>query len=311
MATATEKQNATRKSIRQPLIVAAIGVGLCAAAFMLCGLIVYWNSAKLINFLAAWIPFAFSVLFAFVPSAKEMKHEWTKWVWRSGVVVIGFAWSVMLWHQQDLIDQSSTNQISSAVGAAVQQANEHSDGKFGEAKRQIDELGSGLHKDIAQGLSQAEKDLGASIGKVGKPDPPEKAKLVFSLWSNNASYSNFPIESENLSPDANGIYHIQFVVKNDSSVAAQGIEVWVAICDSCEFAGEQKGFDHFAGMGERERHRSIPSMNSGTNLLEGNELTVRPKLGPRQPFAVSFRSACNTCGPEVDRSRQFWIHPMP
>jgi len=117
-------------SLRRPLMVAGAGFGLCACAYLVCGLFLYWNSPELINFLAAWIPFVLSVLFAFVPAGKEMKHEWMKWSWRGGVVAIGFFWSVMLWHQQDLNSQTSAAQTQGALGSAVSQANSHADQQF-------------------------------------------------------------------------------------------------------------------------------------------------------------------------------------
>ena len=67
-----------RMSLRTPLVVGGVGLGMCACAYLGFGLYIYWDSSKLIKFLAAWIPFVLSILFAFVPSGKEMKREWIK-----------------------------------------------------------------------------------------------------------------------------------------------------------------------------------------------------------------------------------------
>ena len=172
-------------SVRRPIWIALTGFAACALSFLLFGLYLYWNSPKLINFLAAWIPFVLSILFAFVPSVKEMKHAWIKWTWRSGVLAVGFFWSVMLWHQQDLTDQANSKQTQEAIQTAVTDANRHADEKIGGVQHQVETLGTNLGettKEISSQLGKTETDLTNTIGKVGKPEPPEPAKLEFSLW---------------------------------------------------------------------------------------------------------------------------------
>ena len=66
--------NGKRMSIRTPLVIGGAGIAACGIAFLSFGLYILWDSPRLINFLAAWIPFVLSILFAFVPSGKEMKH---------------------------------------------------------------------------------------------------------------------------------------------------------------------------------------------------------------------------------------------
>lgn len=292
-------------SYRLPVILGVIGAALCALCFMAYGLYAYWHSTKLINFLAAWIPFVLSVLFAFVPSAKEMKHEWIKWTWRTSVVIVGFVWSVMLWHQQDLADRANTAQtqvaIQTAVNSAVNEANQHSDQKFQNVESDL----KGFSKTFDTALKNATGDIDTNLGKVGKPEPPERSKLVFSLWRDGLTPNDFPLESEILSPEKDGSYHIAFLIKNDSAVLARGVEEWVDICDQCTFTDEPKGFDRPQGMRNSERHRSIPGLNPGVSILEGNEfnVTVPSWIGR---FPVVFKATCNTCG-AVTTSKLLWI----
>lgn len=301
-----ERVRKARLSLRLPLVVGGIGFALCALAFMALGIYVYWDSPKIIGFLAAWIPFAFSILIAFFPSTKEMKHPWLQWTWRATVVVLGFGGSAMFWHQEELSDRENAAQTQSAVNKAVSQANEHSDKKFNEMQGKVTDLGNSLTKSFSDQMGKTETDLTSSIGKVGKPDPPERPRFTFSLWEENVK--TFPLESEVLSPDVDGSYHISFAVRNDSAVQAQGIEEWVHICDLCAFAVDPPGFDRPKGMDERERHRSIPGMNGGVTLVEGNEIRVKaPNLSR---FSMIFKVTCGTCG-EVEATKEYWIVQKP
>src|SRR5690349_4513203 len=59
-----------------------------------------WNDPNIVNFLIAWIPFALSILMAFIPDSRlSMK---TRVAWRGSVIGCGLAYSVLLWHQQAL-----------------------------------------------------------------------------------------------------------------------------------------------------------------------------------------------------------------
>src|SRR5216684_8879088 len=76
-----------RMSYRTALYVAGTSVATCAILWLSWGIYLYWNDLKLVNFLAAWIPFVLSLLLAFVP-----EHEMTpvkKFFWRSSVIGIG------------------------------------------------------------------------------------------------------------------------------------------------------------------------------------------------------------------------------
>ena len=293
-----------RMSYRPALLCAAAGLTLCVSCWLAWGIRTYWDSPHLINFLASWIPLVFSILFAFVPSGREMKHEWVKWTWRTGVIAVGLFCSVLLWHQQAVNDEASTLQINHAVSTAVSSANSHTDQKFSGVATQVDSVQQKI-QDIGKELEQDANNIDANIGKVGKPAPAVRPKLDFSLWNEESSQNIFPEQSEALAPDALGNYDITFAIRNDSSVAAQGIEEWVHICDGCMFVGEPKGFDRPQGMSDKERHRSIPGMNPGVTIIEGNKFKVRPPPNSAR-FALVFKSTCGTCG-GVTTTKEFWI----
>jgi len=305
-----------QKRILRIVITAMVAIGLCPL------LVHYarkfgpgiWGNVHLFDYVVNLIPTVLSILFAFVID-KDLEAHMKK-RWRASIILCGFLWSVALWHQQSLTNKQSANQINEAINKAVSYANGHSDQKFAAVDGKVDGIGQSLEatdKSLASDIQSLSTDiqktsdrLDTSIGKVGKPAPPKVPNLVFSLWEDGMT--NFPLDSETLSPDANGNYHIAFLIKNDSSVDAQGIEEWVRICDECSFATEPKGFEKLKGMDDRERHRIILSMNPGVSLLEGNEIEVKPPFshpdGGR--FSVVFKSTCNTCG-SVSVSKQFWI----
>jgi hypothetical protein len=88
----------------------------------------WWSDPTIINFLAAWIPFVISIFIAFVP-----EHEMTsrqKWIWRSGGIIIGFIWSVVLWHQQVIVGLEAKRDQTEIVTKAVTQSNQHADEKI-------------------------------------------------------------------------------------------------------------------------------------------------------------------------------------
>jgi hypothetical protein len=289
-------------SVRRPLGIALAGFAACALSFFACGLYLYWNSPRLINFLAAWIPFVLSVLFAFVPSGREMKHPWIKWGWRSGVVIIGFCWSVMLWHQQDLTDKANAKQIQDAVQKSVTDANNHSDEKIGGVQKQVETVGKSLEEtktEISAQLGKTETSITNSIGKVGKPDAPEPAKLQFSLWKEYLPDSDFPFDKEIVYQQDDGTVSVDYFFKNVSASAADSIDIWVHICAKCSFAKEPEGFEKPAGIGDQSRHRNFPSLNPGVSFQKS---TVVFKVD-RQVFSrgvarvgLAFSYSCKNCG---------------
>lgn len=282
-------------SLRVSLVVGVTGFTACACAFFALGLYIYWDSPRLINFLAAWIPFILSVLFAFVPSGKEMKHQWIKWTWRGGVLVVGFFWSIMLWHQQDLSDRASAAQTKNALGSAVSQANDHADQQFKKVQDQVSDVKNNLkttENNIATKLDQSTSTLNAGLGKVGKPEPAEPAKLTFSLWDTTAS-ADKPVLSKIVQPDKDGNFPVEFSFLNGSESTAEAIDIWIRVCDECSFSKEPDGFEKPAGIDEHLRHRVIGSLNPSVNFEKMTILVKSPLLGH---FQIGFKYACKTCG---------------
>src|SRR5580698_5368595 len=76
----------------------------------------YWNNEQLIDFWTAWIPFAISILLAFIPD-QQMKTK-TRSVWRVLVIAFGFFYSVLLWHQQTLTAKSANAAQQQILNAA-------------------------------------------------------------------------------------------------------------------------------------------------------------------------------------------------
>jgi hypothetical protein len=290
-----------RLSLRIPLVVGGTGFAACALAFLGIGLHIFWNSPRLINFLAAWIPFILSILFAFVPSGKEMKHQWIKWTWRGGVVVVGFFWSVMLWHQQDLSDQANAAQTKGALGSAVSQADDHADKQFKRVQDQVSDVKNDLkttEDDITTRLDQSTSSINAGLGKVGKPDPPELAKLVFSLWKEPLKVADFPILSTPIQQQDDQTIQADYYFRNVSNASADTIDVWIHICSICSFAKEPEGFDKPVGIDEQTRHRQFGFLNGGVAFQKS---TVLFKLNSQMPptgmtVGLSFSYSCKTCG---------------
>jgi hypothetical protein len=150
-----------------------------------------WGDLHVVNFIVAAIPTILSILFAFIID-KDLGRR-MRYGWRLSIIGVGMLYSLFLWHQLDLTDRANAKQTQDAIGSAVQQANAHSDQKFREIQGKVDGLGNSLNQtatEIGKQLNQTEVDLDSNIGKVGKPAPPAAAKLVFSLWSDSATFEN-------------------------------------------------------------------------------------------------------------------------
>src|SRR5437867_7308799 len=88
-----------------------------------------WNDPdrdyKLVNFAAAWFPFAISVFVAFIPDFEKAKRM--RPVWRIGIILVGLVYSVVLWVQQSVNLRAGRKDQQEAIMKAVNQANEHTD----------------------------------------------------------------------------------------------------------------------------------------------------------------------------------------
>lgn len=293
-----EKQQ--RMSYRPALYVVGASFVSCILIWFVWGMYLYWNDIRLVNFLAAWIPFVLSLLLAFVP---EHKMSTTKKVlWRTAVITVGFGWSVVLWHQQVIADSQAKHDQREMVNSAVSESNEHSDSQIasvrGDLKGVKDDVG-GVKTDLratsdnlSRLVSKSESDITENISKVGKPDPPEKVRLLFTLWPDDTQ-TPMPLLQKLLAPDADGVFTIDFSYQNESSTAANNMDVWIQICDLCEFAEEPAGFEKVKGSDERVRHRQIPILNPGVSFAK-QTIKVKPKQKFLN-FDIAFRYSCALC----------------
>jgi hypothetical protein len=295
---------------------------MAAGQFLACSAVVFarivflygdgiWNDAHAINFLAAWIPSVVSVLVAFVPD-KDLERR-VKLRWRLSIILCGFVYSFVVWHQQDLNDRAASKTTGDAVGRAVSQANSHADEKFEGVQKQVTGIGESLDKTqkaLSDEVDKSSAALTASIGKVGKPDPPEIPKLRFSLWRDDLRQDTVPLESTSVQADKDGAFEVPFFIMNDSSVVAQNVEIWVQLCDSCSFAKEPEGFDKPEGTVDRVRHRSLGSIAAGAAIRDKNTVLVRVNVPNASSFSIVFKSTCLTCG-RIQLTKEFWINTGP
>lgn len=271
----------------------------------------HWQDAdkeiKLTNFGAAFFPFVVSVFVAFIPDIE--KSAAMRRGWRIGIIAAGLVYSLILWHQQSVNIIAGRRDQTEIVRSAVEKSNKHSDNHSDEQTAQLrkelqasathsDEQVETIRKeakdnasDLAGLVSKTTSDLGQSISKVGKPDPPIPATLVFTLWSEET----FPLLLSSLAPNEDGIYTIDFAVSNtSSSTAARQVDTWIDICEACTFAKEPSGFDRPDGMRNGTRHMTIQILNPSTSI---GTKTIAVKLSkPLDSFDMGFRYTCELCG---------------
>jgi hypothetical protein len=291
--------------INFPFKVAAFSFGTCAVIVLARGMYAYWDSPRLINFLAAWIPAVLSVLVAFVPD-REM--EMTKRItWRVLVIFCGVFYSLILWHQQVLTDKTNEDTNRRLLGSAVGDANKHSDYQFVAANRHADAKFGEVEGDVkgvsdqnvalSDALKKATGDINSNLGKVGKPDPPVPARLIFGLWDASASLSA-PTLTKTIDPDGEGNYPVDLLVSNQSESTADAVDIWIEVCTDCSFAKEPPGFEKPSGIDEHVRHKVIGSLNPGVSF-EKIAIFVKVRPTVQRGFAVALRYSCKTCGGKV------------
>ncbi len=162
------------------------------------------------------------------------------------------------------------------VMEAVNKANEHTDveitmvrGDLKDATAHSDQQISMVRNDlkgtmstVTDLLSKTETNLNASIGKVGKPDPPERPKITFSLLKNgNLSDSEFPLLALTQSPNSDNVFSIDFLARNTSNAPAENTELWIELCQECSFNKEPANFERVPGSPEcgfRGKANGIP-----------------------------------------------------
>ncbi|MGA2896490.1 MAG: hypothetical protein ABSE27_02690 [Acidobacteriaceae bacterium] len=291
-----------RLSPLRPLHIAAIQVSLCVIVVIARVVFVYgstfWNNATAFNFIAAWIPAVIGVVVAFVPE-RDLEHH-IRIRWRYTIAGVLFLWSVSLWRQQTLSAIESSQQITTAITQAVAKANDHSDSKFAGVNQQVGTLENKLEgvnrQQIAldNDFAKATGDINTNLGKVGKPEPPPLASLQFSLWRDEMSNSDIPLETVATQPDADGNFPVSILVRNASTVSAEGVEIWVEVCKACIFAKDPEGFDKPNGNNERTRHIIFHDINPGVSVVKNISVKVNVPAAPR--FVVGVTGSCKNCG---------------
>ena len=286
------------------------GGGVIAAAVLL-GTLWGWlhkDDPRFVNYSVALVPVILSILIAFVPDLRKAHMAW-----RIAIVGIGMLWSVLLWRQQVISDQQQSDALMHVVETAnkhtdqtVAKANDHTDTEVGMVRDDLkanrtrsDEQNSALKQDVgtlASLIAKQDADLTASMNKVGRPDPPERPRFIFSLWGDGMfDAATNPLLNYAIRPDKDGVFVVDYTFVNVSSVAASKIDLWVHICKACEFASEPEGFDKPAGIEEGTRTRPFPvTINAGTAFAKS---TLRIKTKEQLPFFdIGFHYSCETCG---------------
>jgi hypothetical protein len=220
-----------------------------------------------------------------------------KVLWRSGVIGIGFIWSIVLWHQQFIMDKTSREDQERIVTTAVKQSNQHSDQQIGVVRNDVRGVKSGLDgmkNELAAKLGETANSINQSIAKVGKPVPPEFAKIQFSLWRDNMVLNELPTLSQSLQREADGTVPVSFTFTDTSSTPADALQIVVRICEVCSYASEPSGFDKINGSQEYDRHRLMGDLPPGATF---GKITVSVRV-PQNigRFNIDFMHACKTCG---------------
>jgi hypothetical protein len=270
--------------------------------------------------MAAFYPFALSVFAAFIPDLE--KFENMRRPWRIAIIIGGLIYSLILWHQQSLNITAGRHDQLEIVTRAVSESNRHADQRISEVRGDIqqdsqrsDERINAVRDDLKKTLvgmsgliSDTKSDIGSAISKVNKPDPPEHARLKFSLWGDNIPV-NSQLLSTSLKPDADGVFVVDFNFSNTSSVSAVKIDFWINICDDCVYAKEPSDFDRPSGLDERIRHRFLAgTINPGASYQK-TTIQVKPPKSSGS-FEIGFRYSCETCG-EIGELQKAKIVALP
>lgn len=267
---------------------------------------------KFTNFLAAFYPFAVSVFIAFIPDLERTKGM--RRAWRIGIIAGGLLYSLILWHQQSVNLTASRHDQQQIVATAVNNSNEHSDqhsdtqiagvkrdlaGVSKHSDQQIDSIRTDLKGSMVAvtGLiSKTTGDLNSAIAKVGKPDPPERARLRFSLRGDgNVDVAKSPLVAYALKPDTAGVFSVDFTFQNVSQATASKIDFWISICTDCIYSAEPSNFEKPSGMNEHMRHRFLPGILNPGVTIETTTILVKP-IKPLPWFDIAFKYSCETCG---------------
>jgi hypothetical protein len=258
----------------------------------------YWNNEQLVNFWAAWIPFAISILLAFIPD-QQMKPR-TRIMWRVLVIVCGFLYSVLLWHQQTL----TANSAQKILGDAVTESNAHSDQGIGEVRKDLQGVKTDIGgvkselsetKDaLAKMFSKSTLDITSSLAKVGKP-APEIAHVLFSLLP--ANLYSWPVLQQRLPivKNADNTYivnvKLSFMVKDHT---AKGLRIWMRLGQQCSYGQEPRGFQAVRGHTvQSERLLTVGDFLANTQYEQIDIAVVTPSTYDGSIIELNY--ACDNC----------------
>ncbi len=286
-----------------------IAYGILGGALVLLSIWIFFhrNDARFINYCVACIPVALTIVIAWIPDLRRAHMAW-----RIAIVTVGLIWSVLLWRQLDITAKQTEQDQKKIVNDAVERSNKHSDQKFDPLQAQVTDLGKNLditEKTITTALEKTKTDLDSSIGKVGKPEPPELAKLRVSLWKEGQDQTSEPVESETVQRNADGSVTVQFVIRDISSTGADDIDLWVLICADCTYSKEPEGFEKVIGNKEQERHIHIPgTLNPGV-AFKVLSVTFKSDLKFTQ-YPIGFSYSCKNCG-KIEPTKRFIMNVEP
>lgn len=97
-----------------------------------------------------------------------------------------------------------------------------------------------------------------------------------------------------LLPDKDGIFTVDVAIHNPSSVTVTKMDIWIDICDGCQFASEPEGFTKLVGMRDETRYKIIEVFNPDTS---SEKIVLKIRLVNRSMpyFQVGFRYSCSAC----------------
>jgi hypothetical protein len=266
--------------------------------------VLHWSDPdkdlKITHFLAAFWPIPFGVFAAFFPDMERSQKM--RPLWRIGIVVATFCVSGILVHQQ-AIDSLAAKRSQDAL---IEKLNSHTDQQVGKVQENltntaeqsaehISALRDGLQAtdsnltDLSDRAVKGFQDLGVSISKVGKPEPPIPAQLQFSLWPGGTQ----PLLLASSAADKDGAFSVDFTVKNNSPTAVHSADVWINICLACVFTKEPDGSDRPKGLGEKITHMALQILNPGATV---EKKTLSFKFdGEGSQVQISMRYSCEVC----------------
>jgi len=129
--------------------------------------------------------------------------------------------------------------------------------------------------------------------------PPSKAeaKLQFAFWP---VPTNERLSLSTSQPIQNGIVTVSFTAKNIGTAQAEKGQIWIQVCDGCEFAAEPEGTTTTDDAIVRRKRFDWLHMGS---YFDPTELKIIPPSGATD-FSLAFKYACDLCPPVDNKHPQ-------